>query len=126
MNVRYVADRAPPAYGTAALNVPSPFPRRTSMVPPWLATARSILPSPLQSPATMDSGSAATLYDVGEPNVPLPLPSSTEIVRFVRFPTAISGLPSPLKSALYIATGVAPALMGGPTVNVPSPFPRRI
>ncbi len=84
----------PVAYGTGAWKVPSPLPRRTlTSGSPEVGvsiTARSSLPSPLKSPATIGPFRLAVLVVVvtSGPKVPSPLPSAT--------PTALP--PTPLRT----------------------------
>lgn len=88
------------------------------------AMAKSSLPSPLKSLVIMKYGLRPVATSMSGPNVPLPLPKSTETFDAVLLVTAISGLPSPLKSPTATRNGEAG--IGGWTLNVPSPLPKRI
>src|SRR5262245_47641950 len=84
--------------------------------------ARSGCPSPLKSPTLAESGVPAS-SDVGAPNAPFPLPSTT--VTFEVLTTARSGSVSPLKSATAMWFTPPPAVTGVAAPNVPFPFPSR-
>ena len=59
--------------------VPSPLPSNTdTSLEPALATARSVRPSPLKSPATRAYGSVPAAYRTWFWKVPSPLPSNTD------------------------------------------------
>src|SRR5882757_2065757 len=90
----------------AAVNVPSPLPKRTvTVLLKVFATARSDLPSPLKSPTATDSGLLPVDGLAAAVNVPSPLPNRTVTVLLKVFATAKSGLPSPLKSPTAIDSG---------------------
>ena len=113
---------------TAAAKVPSPLPARKLSEPAaWpgvaLPTTRSILPSPLKSPETIDAGSLKPLIVVASPKMPEAAPRRTLTVLSVRLPTAMSDFPSPLKSATAIESGSAPTVKLTGAWKVPSPFP---
>ena len=76
--------------------------------PPMELAAKSSLPSPLKSPATIAHDPAVVAVTTGAWNVPFPLPSATLMV-LLRLDTAMSCLPSPLKSPTATAPSEAPA-----------------
>jgi len=72
--------------------------RMETLAEPKLATARSILPSPLKSPAATEPGKVPTPVKVNcDGNVPSPLPNST--LTLPPFVTTKSRAPPPLTSA---------------------------
>ena len=111
------------------VNAPAPFPSSTvTLLLPWVfATARSGLPSPLKSPAVMNTGPNPTKKGLPEAglNLPVPSPSNTVTVLPLVFATARSGLPSPLKSRTTNDSGSGPTAKGLPGAGMkpPVPFP---
>ena len=87
--------------------VPSPLPKYVSMNAPSPAKAstRSVMPSPLKSPAAIAGGDEAEFAVLLE-IAPVPLPS--RMLNPVVVETARSALPSPLKSPAMIVFGVLP------------------
>ena len=73
-----------------------------------MATARSVRPSPLKSPATRALGSIPTAYCTWFWKVPSPLPSNTDTSLEPKLATARSVRPSPLKSPATMAPGHGP------------------
>ena len=73
-----------------------------------MATARSVRPSPLKSPATRASGAVPAAYRTWSWKVPSPLPSSTDTSLEPSLATARSVRPSPLKSPATRALGAVP------------------
>ena len=63
-----------------------------------MATARSVRPSPLKSPATRPYGVVPAVYGTWFWKVPSPLPSNTDTSLEPLLATARSVRPSPLKS----------------------------
>ena len=99
----------PAAYRTWFWKVPSPLPSNTdTSLEPSLATARSVRPSPLKSPATRASGAIPAAYRTWSWKVPSPLPSNTDTSSESELATARSVRPSPLKSPATMAIGHDP------------------
>src|SRR5437870_1424582 len=128
---------------TAVLNVPSPFPRKTSTVSfthvavagtQLSTTARSSLPSPLTSPNATAWGftPAVDWFPTGAPKDPSPFPGRTFTDRVhvvasqLLVTTARSDLLSPLKSPKKTAEipGKDELETDDTAWKVPSPFPR--
>ena len=77
-------------------NVASPFPRRIEICAGfWIATARSISPSPLKSPARTSLGCPPRTTDNAFWNVPFPLPGRMEMLLEPSLATARSIVPLP-------------------------------
>ena len=64
-----------------------------------LATARSVVPPPLKSPAAIATGKGPTAYVTCCWKVPLPLPSKIDTSLESEFTAARSVVPSPVKVA---------------------------
>src|SRR6202789_628182 len=95
--------------------MPFPLPSMTLIVlSVWFVTAKSILPSPLKSPATTEDGPLPTVIgDTWETVVPLLRRISTTPAPKSEVPaTARSGIPSPLKSPMARAVGVVLVVVG--------------
>ena len=88
-----------------------------------MATARSVRPSPLKSPATRASGEVPAAYRTWSWKVPSPLPSNTDTSLEPQLATARSVRPSPLKSPATRASGEVPAAYRTWSWKVPSPLP---
>ena len=88
-----------------------------------MATARSVRPSPLKSPATRALGTIPAAYRTWSWKVPSPLPSNTDTSSEPPLATARSGRPSPLKSPATRAHGAVPAAYRTWSWKVPSPLP---
>ena len=88
-----------------------------------MATARSVRPSPLKSPATRARGPTPTVYRTWFWKVPSPLPSNTDTSLEPSLATARSVRPSPLKSPATRALGPNPTAYRTWFWKVPSPLP---
>src|SRR5262249_28475137 len=92
--------------------------------------ARSSRPSPLKSPATIDSGRSPAAYGLAGWNVPSPLPRSTETPLDPELegspePAAAKrSRPAPLPTPATRLAGSCPDPDSTPGWNVPSPWPR--
>src|SRR5712692_6322521 len=108
---------------TGDWKVPSPFPSKMNTLEKPI-TARSNLPSPSKSPATMSKFSLfATVKCRAGSNVPSPLLRSTDtLLTELKLAVARSGLPSPLKSPTTTTVGENTANSDA-TGKVPSPLP---
>ena len=113
----------PTGNAVAGCNVPSPFPNRTLAVESFtLATATSVLPSPLKSATTRDPGLLPTAYGRAAWNVPSPLPRSTATVLSVDRET-IRSRPEPIRFPSAIEDGLFPSASTVPALNLPVPSP---
>src|SRR5579864_2258843 len=72
-----------------------------------LAIARSSLPSPLRSPATIDAGLEPAGKVIGGRKVLVPMPRKIDTLLELPLVTARSRIPSELKSATASAVGAA-------------------
>ena len=94
--------------------VPSPLPSNTDTVPDPFATARSVRPSPVKSPATMATGLGP--HGVGD----LVLEGAVAVAQQHRHVVRVAGVvatarsvrPSPLKSPATMASGIGPHGVG--------------
>src|ERR1700724_2012801 len=107
-----------------SVNPPLPSPLKTEMVlSPWLATAKSGLPSPLKSATTMELGFLPTGY--GEPvasrNVPSPFPSRTVTLLDVELAMTRSAVGVATPEVLVTVFPKVPTAMAEGAVSV---FPR--
>src|SRR5204862_4315912 len=73
---------------------------------PWLARARSCMPSPLKSPTATELGALPTPKLVGELKLPAPLPNKIDTLFGTKLATARSCLLSPLKSPTITELGL--------------------
>ena len=99
-----------------AWNVPSPLLKlmntalSTWLPLIWLASARSVWPSPLKSPTNTQPGPLPREKVVAAPKVPSPLPSKiVKLLGSLLCETTRSSLPSPLKSAITTLYGLKAA-----------------
>jgi hypothetical protein len=108
--------------GVAQLE-PQALSRIDTLSDPWLATARSGMPSPLKSATATEAGVVPTPKFVAMPKVPVPLPNRIDTVAELPFATARSTMVSPLKSPTATERGLAPTLkfVAGPKLAVSQP-----
>src|ERR1019366_3042854 len=94
-------------------------------VPSESATTKSNLPSPLKSPTPMEAGTLPTGVEEARTKLPVPSPSSIEIVLLQSLATARSRIPSPLKSPTATELGQSPVAGDEPgtkaRLDVPPP-----